>query len=136
MYKQFKKLVSRLEKDADMHIGKLLRRGMLLSCGTTIFGGIVYLFQNSGTAVDYSPVPSGEHFGAADNLRTLSGIFEGILQFNGASIIQLGVVILIATPILRIVVSSIAFLIEKDWLYVAITLTVLAVIMLNMMFLK
>ncbi|MDR2425458.1 MAG: DUF1634 domain-containing protein [Prevotellaceae bacterium] len=136
MYKIFKKLIFRLEKDADLHIGKLLRRGMLLACGTSIFGGVVYLFQHSGTTVDYSPVSGSEAFGVADSLRSISGIFDGILKFNGASIIQLGVVILIATPILRIVFSSITFIIEKDWLYVAITITVLTIIFLNMMILK
>lgn len=44
-----------------------------------------------------------------------------MLNFDGAAIIQLGVIVLIATPVIRVAFSAISFLIERDYLYVFIT---------------
>lgn len=123
------------ERDVELYIGKLLRYGVILSCSITLFGGIIYLFQQHGSIPDYSPTPSGEPFpGVTEYLRELSSILPKIMEFDGAAIVQLGVIVLIATPILRVAFSAIGFLIEKDYLYVAITLIVLAIILLNMIF--
>jgi len=122
------------ERDVELYIGKLLRYGVILSCAITIFGGIIYLFQHHGTIPDYSPTPSGQPFpGVAGYLRELSSILPRILDLDGAAIIQLGVVVLIATPVLRVAFSAIAFLIEKDYMYVVITLIVLGIIIANML---
>ena len=83
--------------------------------------------------VDYSPVPTGMAFGVEDYLRELNTIFPRMLDFDGAAIIQFGVLVLIATPIIRVAFSAFSFLIEKDYLYVVITLIVLAIIMANML---
>lgn len=124
-----------VEKDVELYIGKLLRYGVMLSCAITLFGGIIYLYQQQGIVPDYSPTPSGESFkGVAEYLRELTTILPRILEFDGAAIIQLGVIVLIATPVLRVAFSAIAFLIEKDYMYVTITLIVLTIIILNMIF--
>lgn len=123
------------ERDMELFIGKLLRFGVMLACGITLFGGIVYLIQNHGVSMDrYNPIPDGQHFPGVDSyLRELVTIMPRILQFDGAAIIQFGVCVLIATPILRVAVSVVAFLIEKDYMYVVITLIVLAIIIANML---
>ena len=120
------------ERDVEQYIGKLLRYGVMLSCAITLFGGIIYLFQHKGVMVDYSPVPTGMAFGVEDYLRELNTIFPRMLDFDGAAIIQFGVLVLIATPIIRVAFSAFSFLIEKDYLYVVITLIVLAIILANM----
>ncbi|NDW18396.1 DUF1634 domain-containing protein [Dysgonomonas sp. 216] len=123
------------EKDVELYIGKLLRYGVLLSCAITLVGGALYIYQHQGIVPDYSPIPSGEEFtGVAAYLRELTTIWPRVLQLDGAAIIQLGVIVLIATPVVRVAFSAIAFLIEKDYLYVVITLIVLAIILLNMVF--
>lgn len=122
------------ERDMELFIGKLLRYGVMLACGITLIGGIIYLFQHNGTMPDYSPVPDGQPFpGVEDYLRELSTIFPRMAQFDGAAIIQFGVCVLIATPIMRVAVSVFAFLMEKDYLYVVITLIVLSIIIANML---
>lgn len=123
------------ERDMELFIGKLLRYGVMLACGITLFGGIVYLFQNHGGSIEhYKPTPDNLPFpGVAHYLRELSTIIPRILDFDGAAIIQLGVCVLIATPIFRVAFSVIGFLIEKDYLYVVITLIVLAIILTNML---
>lgn len=123
------------ERDVELYIGKLLRYGVILSCTITTLGGILYLIQHHGKMADYSPIPDGEPFpGVETYLRELYTILPRVAQFDGAAIVQLGVCVLIATPVLRVVFSAIAFLIEKDYMYVVITLIVLSIILTNMIF--
>ena len=77
---------------------------------------------------DDLPFPGVEHY-----LRELSTIMPRVLSYDGAAIIQLGVCVLIATPIMRVAISVIAFLIERDYMYVVITLIVLSIIIINML---
>lgn len=122
-------------RDVEMYIGKLLRYGVELSSIITVFGGILYILQHRGKTVNYSPVPQGYPFsGAQEYLRNLDSVWNGMLRLDGASVIQFGVFVLIATPILRVLFSAFAFLIEKDYLYVIITLIVFFIILSNMIF--
>lgn len=124
-----------VERDVELYIGKLLRYGVILSCIITVSGGIVYLFQNHGGSMQHymaSDIPN-EAFGVAHYLREIYTIIPRLLAFDGAAIIQLGVCVLIATPVIRVAFSAIAFLIEKDYMYVFITLIVLAIIIANML---
>lgn len=123
------------ERDMELFIGKLLRYGVMLACGITLFGAIVYLYQNHGISIEhYKPTPDDMPFpGTEYYLRELSTIIPRVLSFDGAAIIQLGVCVLIATPILRVAFSVIVFLIERDYMYVVITLIVLSIIIANML---
>jgi len=121
------------ERDLELIMGKLLRYGVIISCIITMIGGILYLFQHQGTIPDYTPIV-GTFKGAPEYLRQLSTILPRVAAFDGAAIVQLGVIALVATPILRVLFSFFAFLYEKDYLYVVITFIVLAIIMINMLF--
>lgn len=123
------------QHDIDLIIGKLLRWGVMISCTITIFGGVVYLFQHQGPVLGYKAVEKTEDFaGAPQYLRGIRTIVSQVFQLDGAAIAQLGVIVLISTPILRVIFSLVSFAIEKDKLYVAITLIVLAIIFANMIF--
>lgn len=122
----------------ELLASKTLRIGVIVAMVLTVAGGVIYLFQRHGDVTSsYKAIPQNGNdvfVGTATYLRELSTIIPRILQFDGAAIIQLGVIVLIATPVMRIVLSLISFLIEKDKLYVAITFIVLAVILCNMIF--
>ncbi len=121
------------ERDVEQYIGKLLRYGVVLACIITTIGGIIYIIQSKDKMPDYSTVPSGQPFsGVHQYLREINTIIPRVLDFDGAAIIQLGVIVLIATPIIRVAFSAISFLLEKDYLYVVITLIVLGIIVTNM----
>ena len=70
--------------------------------------------------------------GEPSEYRTVSGIIRGAVSFRGRNIIQLGLLILIATPVARVAFSVIAFVLERDRLYVVITLIVLAVLLFSL----
>lgn len=115
--------------DYDMQqlIGQVLRYGVLISGIVAIIGGIWYLYQHGSDTPHYT-VFNGEPAG----YTSLTGILKGLGQGSAKEIIQLGVVILIATPILRIGFSLVAFVLEKDKLYVLITVIVLSIILFSM----
>lgn len=107
----------------ELIIGRLLRSGVLLSAAVVVFGGIVYLSRHGHEVASYRAF-----HGDTSALRTLSGIVHGTLQFSASAIIQLGLLLLIATPIARVIFSAIAFAVERDYLYVAFTLAVLGIL--------
>jgi uncharacterized membrane protein len=59
-----------------------------------------------------------------------SSLLAGIGRGSGVSVLQLGMLILIATPITRVAASVLLFLRERDMLYVGITLLVLGMLLL------
>jgi uncharacterized membrane protein len=62
-------------------------------------------------------------------MKWLNGISRG----DAGAIIQLGILLLIATPIARVAFALLAFAIERDRLYICISLTVLAVLAWGML---
>jgi uncharacterized membrane protein len=108
-------------------IGWVLRIGVLLSITIVIFGGAIYIYRNGHTVANYHT------FKGIPAFVQLDGIIHGILTFRGRAIIQAGIVLLIATPILRVIFSAIGFILEKDHLYTFITLLVLAIIFASML---
>jgi uncharacterized membrane protein len=107
----------------EVIIGVLLRVGVLIAAAVVLTGAGIYLARHGSEPVDFRTFR-----GATPQLRTISGIVSGSIQESGKSIIQLGLLLLIATPVARVAFSAIAFWLERDYLYVGITLAVLAVL--------
>ncbi len=105
-------------------LGNLLRAGVLLSAAVVLLGGVIFLVRHGAKEVDLR-VFRGEP--AA--LRSPVGIVEEALDFSGRGLIQLGLLLLIATPVARVLFSVCAFARERDFLYVVFTLIVLAVLL-------
>ncbi len=61
-------------------------------------------------------------------LRSIDGIVAEALHLSGRGLIQLGLLVLIATPIARVIFSVVGFIRQRDWLYTAITVVVLALL--------
>jgi len=112
----------------DELIGNLLRVGVTLAAAMVLLGGTVYLFRN-GLAAPHYQVFVGE---PAD-LRSVSGIVRDALALRGRGLIQLGLLLLIATPVARVAFSAAAFAMQRDRLYVVVALIVLAVLMYSLM---
>ncbi|WP_343523878.1 DUF1634 domain-containing protein [Pedobacter sp.] len=113
------------DRDVEKIIGKLLRFGVITASLVVLSGGILFLVQNGNQARPDYHIFKGEE----NDFITFKGIFMGLFTFKPMAIIQFGVLLLIITPIMRIVCSLFAFILEKDKLYVIITLIVLAIIL-------
>jgi uncharacterized membrane protein len=116
-------------KDTDMQLllGRVLRAGTVTSICIVFFGGIIYLYRHGHSIPDYK-----EFKGIPDFVSHARGLFDGALNLKGQAIIQLGIMLLIATPILRVIFSTIGFALERDYLYVGISLLVLFIIFMSM----
>lgn len=109
-------------------LSHVLRAGTIVSISVVFIGGIFFIYRHGQSISDYRSFK-----GIPDFIQRPSGIFHGILALKGQAMIQLGIALLIATPILRIVFSAIGFVLEKDYLYLGISLLVLGIIFFSMM---
>ena len=115
-------------------IGSVLRYGVLLSAAVTLFGTALLATANattdSSTFLTYLPdqVPHLQGFDAS--FQTL---FGGLVAFSAFSWIELGVILLIATPVSRVLISVFLFAAEGDRLYVAVTGVVLVLLLFSML---
>jgi uncharacterized membrane protein len=112
----------------EVIIGNLLRAGVLLSALVVSAGAIVYLTGHGSSEADYR-VFRGEPV----ELRYVESIWGEAFSLKGLGIIQLGLLLLIATPIARVAFSVFAFAREKDRMYVGFTLAVFAILMYSLL---
>jgi len=109
-------------------VGNLLRAGVTTSAAVVLAGGIIYLLRHGSSHPDYH-VFRGE----PQDLRTLSGIFHDAFTLHGRGIIQLGLLLLIATPVARVAFSIWGFAAERDRMYVVFTSVVLVILLYSLL---
>ena len=108
-------------------IGNLLRIGVALAASVVLAGGIVFLFHHGRSPANYR-VFRGE----PNDLRQVTGIVHDAFELSGRGLIQLGLLLLIATPVARVAFSIFGFAEEKDWMYVGFTTIVLAILLYSL----
>jgi uncharacterized membrane protein len=104
----------------DVFVGNLLRAGVILSGAIVFIGGLVYLFRHGAEAPAYH-IFRGE----PSDLRGIPGILRDAIMLRGRGIIQLGLLLLIATPVARVAYLIYAFAMQRDRLYAVVALIVL-----------
>ncbi len=109
-------------------IGYLLRIGVISAAIIVLAGGVLYLVENAFTTPDYHTFHE-----ASAEARTLSGIWHNALALHSYGIIQLGLLVLVATPVMRVVFSIVGFALERDFLYVVATVIVLGVLLYSLL---
>ena len=115
------------EEQVENTIAQLLRGGVLLSACVVILGAVLYLGSSPMARVSYHTFN-----GEPEQLRTVHGIVRWAFSGHSRGIMQLGLLLLIATPIARVIFSIFAFAIEGDRMYVTFTLIVLAVLLYSL----
>ncbi|HEU4955959.1 MAG TPA: DUF1634 domain-containing protein [Gemmatimonadales bacterium] len=110
-----------LDDDAiERLLARLLQAGVLLSTLLVLAGGIVFLLHHGGATPQYS------HFaGEPAELSSVTGIIRSAFRGDGRGLIQLGLLVLVGTPVLRVAGSLAAFVVLKDRTYVVLTSVVL-----------
>ena len=112
----------------EIFIGNLLRVGVLVSAVVVAAGGALYLAQHGRELVNYQAFLS-----ELPELRNLPGIVMSAFHLRSDGIIELGLVLLIATPVARVVLAVVGFYLEGDRLYVVVSLIVLAILAYSLM---
>lgn len=116
------------DRRLEILIGNLLRAGVLLAAAVVFAGGVFYLAQFHAAKVNFHTFTE-----ESANLRRVVGIFHSAVALQSRAIIQLGLLLLIATPVARVVFAAIGFYMERDRMYTVVSLIVLAVLIFSLM---
>ena len=108
------------EQHLECLLSNLLKYGVLTASAVVLLGGILYLIRHGGEPARYQFFQ-----GEPSEFRSPAGVVSAVLSGSRRGIIQLGILLLIATPITRVLVSMVAFLLQREFLYVIVTLLVL-----------
>jgi len=115
------------EQRMESIIAFLLQAGVSVSATVVLAGGVLFLLHHGLELPDYR-VFHGEPV----DLRSLRGIAAAALSLRSRGIIELGVLLLIATPVARVAFSVFGFMRERDRTYVIVTLIVLFFLLLSL----
>lgn len=112
------------DRKMETIMGRLLQVGVLLASFVMLIGGFLYVRAHHDGVPDYRVFKT-----EPQTLRHVGGVITGVAAGDPAAIIQLAVLLLIATPVARVVFALIAFGLERDKLYVGVSALVLAVLL-------
>jgi uncharacterized membrane protein len=115
------------DRTLENTIATLLRLGVTLAGTVVASGGILYLLRHGSEVSDFRTFKM-----AAQSDRLVPDIFSAAFHGRARSIIQLGILLLIATPIARVAVSLAGFAFERDRKYVIITAIVLTILIYSL----
>lgn len=108
-------------------IGTLLRLGVSLAALVVLLGGALYLARHGLEMPSY-----GVFRGEPSEFRSLGGILATAARLGARGIVQLGLLLLIATPIARVAFAAVAFALERDRTYMVVSLIVLATLLFSL----
>jgi len=117
---------SEAERKLAVIISTMLRSGILFSASLVLLGGILYL-SRYGAFTPYYQVFTGE----PTPLRSWRGTLSWALTFHGRGIIQLGLLVLLATPVTRVATALVGFYLVGDRMYVVVASIVLATLIFS-----
>lgn len=116
-----------VDRDIEFYMSILLITGVIISATVVFIGCIVYLHQNKYMTSNYNVF-----IGEPERLRNFYEITKGALHFQGRALIQFGVLVLISTPVARVLFAVIGFFLERDKLYTLISLIVLTTLLISL----
>jgi uncharacterized membrane protein len=108
-------------------MGSLLRTGVVLACSIMVAGGVLYLLRHGGERESYAAF-----HGEPASLESIRGIVGEVRMGSARGIIQLSVLAMIATPVMRVAFAVYGFTRQRQWLFTGISLTVLALLALGL----
>lgn len=117
------------EEGLELAISRVLRAGVIISASLIAFGfatSFLVGWDGSPTGAPPSPVDPA----------SFEGMAQGLRQLRPIAITQLGLLVLIATPVVRVAISVFGFALEHDRMYVAITLAVLAMLLASLFLIR
>ena len=115
------------DKQIDTVISILLRTGVIAASIIVLAGGVPYLIKHGRGLPTYHIF-----LGEPSELRSVWGALRLAGTLSGRGIIQLGLLVLVLTPVMRVAFTVISFIIQKDNIYVGVTLIVLTVLLFSL----
>jgi uncharacterized membrane protein len=115
------------DEQVELFVGNLLRWGVIVAAVVTAVGGAIFLALHGGTIANY-----GVFHGQPDALTSVFAVGRSAAHLHPDAIIQLGLLLLIATPIARVALSLLAFAKQHDRTYMLVTGIVLALLLYSL----
>ena len=115
------------DRRMEIIIGRLLQTGVLLASTTVLIGGALFLIEHHSQPANYRIFSS-----QSANFLHPSHLLPLLARGDAAAIIQIGILLLIATPVARVAFAVIGFAIERDRLYTLVSLAILAILLLSL----
>jgi uncharacterized membrane protein len=115
------------DKQLQSMIGIVLRTGVIAAAIVVAASGTLYLLQHHADAPRFARFTT-----ESADLRTINGILGSAAQLHSEAMIQLGLLLLIATPVVRVALAAVGFYFERDYLYVVVSLIVLTVLLFSL----
>jgi uncharacterized membrane protein len=116
------------DEKVEKIVGILLQVGVFLSGAVVLAGGILYLIKFGRSTANFHVF-----VGESIELRSISSVVRGAFHLDGPAVIQLGLLLLIATPVVRVAFSLAAFWFERDRIYIIFTSIVLAILLFGLL---
>jgi uncharacterized membrane protein len=117
----------RSDGDLQRVIGRTLQIGVLLSAAVVLIGAAMLLAQHGAEPANYRTFHPERY-----PLHSLAEILRGVMAFDARAILQSGLLILIATPVVRVALTLVAFFLQRDRLYVLVTALVLGLLLYSL----
>lgn len=117
------------DKRVETWVGLMLRTGVMLAAAVVLTGGILYLAQNRAERPNYR-----QFHGEPHRYLALGEIVHGVAKLDPRSVIMLGLLILVATPVARVGMCIVGFLMESDRMYVVVSSVVLMILLYSLFF--
>ncbi|HEY0701632.1 MAG TPA: DUF1634 domain-containing protein [Candidatus Acidoferrales bacterium] len=111
----------------EILLGRLLRTGVVIAAVIVLAGGVAFLSHSQAPSADY-----GTFHGAPAGLNEVRSIVHGAAGLAPLAVIQFGLLVLIATPVARVLFSMLGFVLERDWMYVGVTAIVLGLLIYSL----
>ncbi len=115
------------EQQLELLLSNILKYGVAIASTVVLVGGILYLIRHGAEPVDYQFFK-----GQPSEFCSPTGVAWAVLSGSRRGIIQLGLLLLVATPIARVVISLLTFLWQREFTYVIITLSVLSALIYSL----
>ncbi len=113
---------------AESLISAVLRIGVILSLSIVVIGVLVSFVSKPSTYLHNNAINKALLTRSTNYPHSLSAVFSGVAHFQGEALIVFGLIILLATPILRVLVSAVIFAFQRDRYFVPITVFVFLVL--------
>lgn len=107
------------DRSFEQFVSQILKYGVLLASTVVLVGGVLYLMRWGAQPAEY------QFFHGAEFRSPLDAL-QAVLSGDPRGIIQVGILLLIATPVTRVAFSLLVFLWLQDLIYVFVTSLVLA----------
>jgi len=115
------------KEQMEITLSNILRGGLILSMLCLGIGAIIFLWQ-SGSQPENLEIIVGEH----NHLNSLQIVLRSIISGDSYAILQLGIIILILTPVLRVATCLWMFCLQRDLLYILVSSVVLLILLTSL----